>query len=45
MIEDEVNKLTMELESTNKPRAFDLARRGALLRKVKIHRTENTDIT
>lgn len=35
MIENEIEELTYEIESSDNPRAFDLARRGALYRKVR----------
>ena len=36
MLEEEVERLTIQLESSSKPKAFDFARRGALLRKVRV---------
>ena len=34
LLEEEVERLTEMMESTGKPNAFDLCRRGAILRKV-----------
>ena len=41
LLRDEVKTLTHNIEATSSPSAFDLARRGALHRKVTDHITTN----
>lgn len=43
MLEEEVERLTEQMESSEKPNAFNLCRRGAILRKVQITQTHNSD--